>query len=364
MRLIPTKRRCLILLALWLSMISAATAGEIDTLSLWERYLQPQALWPERAPHARRDLAPLPPPVRSPDDPLARLGEQLFHEVGLSSDESVSCASCHLPEHQMGDARTVSEGVAGRAGRRNSPTLMNVDQWEALFWDGRVDALTELANHPLADPLELDFSPYQAARRIRRDTAYAESWPAAFGDAPVVWDRISQALAAFMETFRSEPGPLDHFLRDIEAGDFASAATRLDDQQLLGLHLFRTEAGCINCHNGSLLSDGEFHNIGLHYFARRFHDLGRYEVTGNDEDMGAFRTATLRHVSQTGPWMHNGLFPSLHGIVRMYEHGGARPRRPQDLPEGEFYPETSERLQPFDLTDEERRALLAFLELL
>lgn len=353
------------LICVWLLIVAGSLqAEEADADSLWAQYLQVQAAWPPVASQASADLTPLPPPKRLVSDPMARLGEQLFNDTALSADRSVSCASCHLPEQHMGDTRTVSQGVAGRPGRRNSLSLMNVDLWQSLFWDGRVNALNELAVHPLTDPLELDLSPHQAARRIRRDPAYEQVWERAFGLQPVVWPRISQALAAFLETLRSAPGPLDRFLHDIQNGRFEQARAHLTDEQLHGLHLFRTKAGCISCHNGALLSDGDFHNIGLHYFARRFHDLGRYEVTGRVEHMGAFRTATLRHLSQTGPWMHNGLFPSLEGIVRMYEHGGARPRRPDDLPEGEFYPETSERLRPFELSAEERRALLAFLGVL
>jgi cytochrome c peroxidase len=363
MRKLEELVRCL-LVALLLPGAAAVHADPEDPASLWQKYLQPQSAWPARAPHADQDLAPLPPPARSPYDAKARLGRLLFHDVALSADETVSCASCHLSAHHMGDERAVSQGVAARDGRRNSPTLMNVDLWQQLFWDGRVGNLTKLSAHPLTDPLELDFSPYQAARRIRRDADYEALWADAFGDAPVVWPRMAEALAAFLETLRSEPGPLDRFLRDIDAGRFEQARTRLSDEQLHGLHLFRTTAGCINCHNGALLSDGDFHNIGLHYFGRKFHDLGRYELTGRIHDMGAFRTATLRHVAETGPWMHNGLFPTLFGIVRMYEHGGARPERPEDLPESEPYPQTSERLQPFTLTPEERRALLAFLAVL
>jgi cytochrome c peroxidase len=138
----------------------------------------------------------------------------------------------------------------------------------------------------------------------------------------------------------------------------------LSDEQLWGLHLFRTKARCMTCHEGALLSDNQFHNTGLSYYGRKFEDLGRYEVTGLASDVGRFRTPSLVAVSQTGPWMHNGLFSSLPGVVNLYNAGGARTKRREVYDNDPLYPETTPLLVKLELTKEERSALVAFLTLL
>ena len=139
---------------------------------------------------------------------------------------------------------------------------------------------------------------------------------------------------------------------------------RFTDQELFGLHLFRTKARCMTCHSGPRLTDDDFHNLGLHFYGRSREDLGRYAVTGAPEDVGAFRTPSLRHVSKTGPWMHNGLIPSLKGVVNLYDEGGARPRPRQEFADDPLFPETSALLPELNLTPSEKAALIAYLETL
>lgn len=138
----------------------------------------------------------------------------------------------------------------------------------------------------------------------------------------------------------------------------------MNDQQLRGLHLFRTKAGCANCHNGPLFTDQKFHNVGLSFYGRRLQDLGRYEFTQAPDDVGAFRTPSLRNVSRTGPWMHNGGFPFLRGIVNFYSAGGVRNKPRPDQVGDPLFPATSPILQRLDLSREERDDLVAFLETL
>ncbi|EIM73104.1 methylamine utilization protein [Nitritalea halalkaliphila LW7] len=141
----------------------------------------------------------------------------------------------------------------------------------------------------------------------------------------------------------------------------AGKQERMSDEALWGLHLFRTKAHCINCHNGPFFTDQKFHNLGLHFYGRTHQDLGRYAVTGDPADVGAFKTPSLRDVAFTAPYMHNGLFPHLEGVLNMYDAGMARPKPRPEFADDPLFPETSELLVKLSLTGAEKRALEAFL---
>ncbi|RUO61803.1 cytochrome-c peroxidase [Pseudidiomarina insulisalsae] len=324
---------------------------------LWADYLQPLQHWPELAEGASEDVAALPePPAQDPAQ--VQLGKRLFHDAGLSLDGTVSCASCHKSSHAFADDQRVTPGVQGRLGKRNAQSLLDVHLWEKLFWDGRAVNLVQQAHMPLEDEVEMASSRAHAVAHV------AANYP---GFEDVRWPHIARALAAFQRTLTLYDHPdnrLDQFLRAVDQGDLATAQASLSDQELHGLDLFRTKAGCVRCHNGPLLSDQKFHVTGFHYYGRRFEDLGLWEIDQRIENLGAFRTPMLRGLMQSRPWMHNGLFDNLRGIVRQYGHGGPRPRRPADQPWVQPYPETTDELVPFSLTREEEDALLAFLQLL
>lgn len=138
----------------------------------------------------------------------------------------------------------------------------------------------------------------------------------------------------------------------------------MTDQELWGLHLFRTKAGCANCHNGPLLSDQRYHNLAISFYGRKLEDVGRFAVTGDPVDVGRFRTPSLRGVSRTGPYMHNGIFPSLRGVVNLYAGGGGRDRKEQSTTTMAPPPQPDPLLKPRTLSAEEKAALVAFLETL
>jgi cytochrome c peroxidase len=199
-----------------------------------------------------------------------------------------------------------------------------------------------------------------AVARLRGTDAYPAWFLRAFGPAPaspspVDADRMARALAAYVATLRPEPTRFDDAI--------AGRPDALDDTELLGMHLFRTQARCMNCHHGALLTDHRFHNIGLSFYGRRNQDLGRYEITRDPADLGAFRTPSLRNVSRAGPWMHNGLFPELKGLLRMYDAGMGRDPAPSDPPDP-YAPRKSVHIRPLDLSADEIDALLAFLRVL
>ncbi len=354
----------LLLVFFWVN-ASAETSQATSNGSekLWQQYLQSPDAWPKMAPFAEQDVAPLPQAAKINEDEVA-LGRALFHAKTLSRSRRISCANCHIADAGFGDPLAVSIGAKGREGKRNSPSLLNVDLWQTLFWDGRAQDLAEQAMEPLTHVDEMDSTPQIAQQAVKQNRQLLSLYKQAYGQENVRWDNMATALAAFQSTLRGPDTRFDHFYRAVADAKFEDARKLITTQELRGLHLYRTKAGCVNCHNGELFSDQKFHNTGLHYFGRKFEDLGRYELTGKNEDMGSFRTPMLRHVHQTNPWMHNGLFDSMLGIVRMYKHGGARPKRPQNLPEEQYFPETSEILQPFPLSKEEEEALLAFIKIL
>ncbi|MGE4439001.1 cytochrome-c peroxidase, partial [Achromobacter sp.] len=268
---------------------------------------------------------------------VVALGQMLFFDTRLSRKGEVSCASCHQPQRAFTDGLPLAVGEDKLMGRRRSTPLYAAPFAPRLFWDGRAASLKEQVMGPLHDPREMNHDAAGAVARLRETDMYPARFLEAFGGAPAAQasvastpasvidaDRLARALAAYVASLRPEKTRFDDVL--------AGRAEALDDTELLGLHLFRTQARCMNCHNGPLLSDHQFHNIGLSFYGRRNQDLGRYEVTRDPADLGKFRTPSLRNVAQAGPWMHNGLFPDLRGLLRMYNAGMGREAPPADPP--------------------------------
>jgi cytochrome c peroxidase len=305
-------------------------------------------------------FGPLPAPPYPDDNPpspvKAALGERLFNDPGLSASGQIACASCHNPELAFGDGLKTAFGHDRQRGRRNAPSLRAAAWRPLLFWDGRAASLETQAMAPIVDRREMAADPGDVIRRLNADPTYREAFKAAFGAKRVTQDDMARALAAYQRTLKPQASKWDRVL--------TRGGAVLDDQELLGLELFQGKAGCVNCHNGPLLSDGQFHNLGLSFYGRKLQDLGRYEVTGAPVDVGAFQTPSLRGVSRNGPYMHNGLFPTLEGVVNFYDAGGARPRPTAAQQADPLFPTTSPFLRPLGLTSEEKAALVAFLRTL
>ena len=325
-----------------------------DMLSLSEQYRQPPQGWPpvevDEGVEAK-EIGTLPPlPEVSWHTPASeQLGKLLFFDPRLSGSGQLACVSCHDPQLGWGDGRRVAAGHDRRAGRRNAMTLLNAAYFERLFWDGRAEGLLDLALQPIQSPLEMNADLADVVARLEDINGYPAVFNEAFGMPDITSERIAKAIASFVRSLVSSPSRFDRFVH----GDYE----RLTDQEIEGLHLFRTRARCMNCHNGPRLSDGRFHHTGLSYYGRRFEDLGRFEVTGNPEDRGKFRTPSLRNVRHTGPWMHNGLFTDFTGILRMYNNGVTFSARVRP-----GAPELSPLIRPLGLENNEIEALEAFLE--
>lgn len=333
-----------------------------DRQCLRRAYAAPLADWP--APRIEGDggfveMAPVSHPVLPLilSAPMMRLGVRLFYDPALSASGTIACASCHRPEHAYADAQAVSPGHDGRRGRRNAPVLIGVALAPSLFWDGRAATLEAQALGPIADAAEMAMPLEQLAPKLAAIAGYSDDFAAAFGSAAVTLERIQAALAAYQRTLLPTPTRFDAFLRgNVDA---------LDQRELLGLHLFRGKAGCMSCHHGPALADGRFHTLGLAYYGRKLEDLGRYRVSGDARDVGAFRTPTLRSVARSAPWMHNGVFVSLRGILNLYNAGMPRPRPANAAQAADpLFPKTSPLLRPLDLADDELQALEAFLKAL
>lgn len=284
---------------------------------------------------------------------IVTLGTTLFFDQRLSRGGAISCASCHQPSRSFTDGRSLAVGEDGLMGRRRSPPLFAAPFAPSLFWDGRAASLQAQVVEPIADGREMNHSVAEAAARLQNEPFYRDAFRRAYGDDAISGERLARSLAAYVATIRPPATRFDAFL----SGDTQA----LNDQELLGMHLFRTQARCINCHNGALLTDNQFHNMGLSFLGRRNQDLGRYEVTRDPADIGKFRTPSLRQVSQAGPWMHNGLFPNLEGLLRLYNAGMPPDPRPTDTG---LTAHKSTLLKPLSLTPEEIKALAAFLQVL
>lgn len=343
-----------------------ATPTAADLAALRKAYSGAPSSWPR--PRLLTDaqfteMAPLAlhAPPAGKDRELARLGAELFEDPLLSASGHFSCQSCHNRRLGWGDALPTPFGHGRAKGKRNAQSLFTVGYKSPYFWDGRSATLEEQALAPLTDHREMANDDVAGLlERINAVERYRAAFAEVTGHEDVSLDNITTALAAFQRTLERSTR-FDRFLQ----GETKS----LNDTEIWGLHLFRTKAGCANCHSGPTLSDGRFHNLGLSFFNRTLEDLGRHGVTGEAQDTGRFLTPSLRHVSRTGPYMHNGIFPTLTGLVRFYEGGGGRvrtdrPVAPERLALRDAAATKSPQLKSFELTPAERAALVAYLNAL
>lgn len=282
------------------------------------------------------------------------LGKYLFYDPRLSVSGQVACASCHDPQLGWGDGKRVAFGHDRKLGARNAMTLWNTAYYESLFWDGRATSLEDQARFPIQDHLEMNENVEAMEKRVQQYRGYAAMFQEAFGDSTIDRNRIFKAIATFERTIVSPKSRFDLFIN--------GKADLLTDQELTGLHLFRTKAGCVNCHNGGLFADNQFHNDGQTLFASVNEDLGLYNVSGNTQDVGKFKTPSLREVTNTGPWMHNGNFPTLKDVLLFYNLGNPSPIPARYKGERDnLMPKTSPLLKKLNMNDEEINAVIAFL---
>jgi cytochrome c peroxidase len=309
------------------------------------------------------------------DSAVMQLGQTLFFDARLSRDGSTSCATCHQPAHYFSDGLATSRGVGGAVGSRNAPSLLNVAQADSQFWDGRVRTLEEQALAPMLNPREMAMADLDAVvDAVRRAPEYAGLFSKAYGvrrreDFRI--DLVARALSAYERSLTLADSPFDRQIFGGEVGALSPQAER-------GRQLFMGPAACASCHeighDGASFTDNRFHSlsVGLRPIADRlapltlqvadlrrqgrspdaivladrdFAALGRFVVTLDPVDLGAFRTPSLRNVARTAPYMHDGSVATLEEAV-----------------DDEVYYRSSENGRPLLLTPAERADLVAFLQ--
>jgi len=271
------------------------------------------------------DSGPFPQPELPADNSLTEakvhLGRMLFHDSILSEGEIQACADCHLQEDAFDDIRQFSLGVNELPGGRNAMSIVNM-AWNTngFFWDGRAATLREQSLLPIQDPLEMNETLEDVVTKVQNESVYRDQFSRSFGSSVVSAEKISLALEQFMLTIVSYNSKYDRVIAGQES--FTSSEAR-------GFDLFFTEynasfpdasgADCAHCHGGFNLENDRYMNNGLD--SGNFNDLGRFLVTGSNEDRGKFKVPTLRNIALTAPYMHDGRISTLEEVIDHYNEG-------------------------------------------
>jgi cytochrome c peroxidase len=286
--------------------------------------------------------------VVPPDNPLTKdkieLGRLLFFDKRLSKDGTIACASCHMAKFAFTDGKPVSAGIRGQKGGRSAPASINRLFSKAQFWDGRAETLEEQSIGPFTNPIEHGFANHdEMVAKMKKIEGYRKLFKQVFGE-DITMAGVGKAIASFQRTILTGNSPADRF-------DMGGDEKAISPEAQRGLKLFLTKARCTRCHSGFNFTDEKFHNLGIGWDGDMV-DLGRYTVTKNASDIGAFKTPTLREISRSAPYMHDGRFKTLEEVVNFYNKGGVK------------NPHQDELVIPLELTDEEKRDLVAYLRTL
>ncbi len=299
-----------------------------------------EELWRPKIPLGLDLYLPVP-----EDNSLTRekveLGRKLFFDPLLSRDQTLSCAGCHDPERAFTDGRAISQGVFGRKGSRSVPTLVNRGYGRAFFWDGRISSLEEQVLQPIQDSKEMDMTLEEILTRLKKEEDYRQGFREAFRT-EVNSSGVAKALASFVRTLLSGHSRFDRY--------FNGEREALSEDARQGLEIFRGKGNCTACHIGPNFTDERFHNTGVAWKKGQLTDPGRFLVSGQEKDQGAFKTPTLREIARTAPYMHDGSLKSLKDVIKFYDRGGN--------PNPSLDPD----LKPLRLTQREKRALKTFLK--
>ena len=269
------------------------------------------------------------------------LGRFLFFDKRMSKNNTIACASCHIPAMAFTDGQPVSTGINRLQGGRSAPASINRVFSTAQFWDGRGATLEDQSVGPLVSPVEHGFVNHdEMVKKLKGIEGYRRLFKEAF-NSDITTEAVGKAIASFQRTILSGNSPADRF-------DVGGDQEALTEDAQRGLTLFRGKARCTRCHSGFNFSDEKFHNIGIGWDTNTV-DLGRFMETKNPEDIGAFKTPTLREISRTAPYMHDGRFATLEDVVNFYNQGGIK------------NPHLDNTIIPLELTAEEKHDLVALL---
>lgn len=297
------------------------------------------------------------------------LGRQLYFDGRLSKDGSISCASCHDPDQGYAAHTQFGIGVGGQMGGRNSPVAYNRILSDLQFWDGRAASLEAQAVGPIANPIEMANTHENCVKTLAGIEGYRLQFEKIFGSVTI--EAVGQAIASFERAIVTGPAPFDYYEQfrpflgmDPEelkqddpdtyklymAAKQAADAHPMSDSAKRGREIFFTDKGaCTACHVGPNLADEQYHNLGVGMMAEK-PDLGRFEVTKQDKDKGAFKTPTIRNVALTAPYMHDGSQKTLEEVVEWYAKGG------------HANPTLDAKLKPLKLSDQDKKDLVEFMK--
>ena len=333
------------------------------------------------------------PPVPIPEDnpqtaAKIALGDKLYNETRFSTDGTVGCFTCHDPVKAFTDSPLkVSEGIEKKTGTRNAPTVVNAAYFTKQFWDGRSPDLEDQSLQPFINPVEHGLKDYEPILKIvRNDPEYAKAFKEVFGTSgdEITMKEVAQAIAAFERTVVAADSDFDRYY-------FGGEKDALTEQQKRGFDIFVNQGRCVSCHvieqTQAIFTDNRFHNIGVGVnrvqndvpelvaeFLKadltasevdvevltdpRTSELGRFAITHNLDDLGSFKTPTLRNVSLTAPYMHDGSIETLEDVVVHYLNGGVTEAGD---PVNDFL---SGGIRPLDLDVDQIEDLVAFMEAL
>jgi len=317
--------------------VLAATCVALPALAQQQAVTQPSFAFLEKP---QLGLPKMPKPDGyTPTEPMFELGKRLFLDPILSSDRTVSCATCHPMATGFASAEPRPPGVQGRHALRHAPALWNRGYGTLQRWDGASPSLEAFVLEPIADHNEMDLPLVQALERLASDAEYRQQFEKTFGAAPSA-EGLQRSLATFVRGIVSGDAPYDRFLR----GD----ADALTKAQRTGQWIFESKGACWKCHTPPLFTDDRFHNTGIGV-RDGVPESGRARVTKDEEHTGQWKTPTLRGLRFTAPYMHDGSLATLDDVVAFYARGG------------NANPHLDPRVHAIDLSADDRRALVAFL---
>ncbi|PKL38607.1 MAG: cytochrome-c peroxidase [Spirochaetae bacterium HGW-Spirochaetae-1] len=324
------------------------------------------------------------------DNPITKekvlLGEKLFTDSRFSSTGKVSCSTCHLQERGFTDSPLkTSEGIDKKTGTRNAPTIINAAYNLTQFWDGRSPDLEDQALHPFVNPVEMGLKDHNPILKIvRSDPEYIKAFKNVFDIPPekITITHVVKSIAAFERVIISSNSRFDRW--------YFKGEDVLTSQEKKGFDIFVNKGRCLSCHvveyTTALFTDGKFHNVGVGInnvseediarLSKEFlnadynketvdqkvladlktSELGRFAVTRNLSELGAFKTPTLRDIALTSPYMHDGSLKTLEEVVDHYNRGGASSDNEK------INPYLSGGIRPLNLSADEKRSLVAFLK--
>jgi len=293
-------------------------------------------------------LPPVPVPADNPQSKAKiALGHQLTFDTRLSKNNSISCAGCHLPFAGGGGHTPRAFGHGGELGRW-APSWINAAYYTSLFWDGRATSLEEqtgaLPGHmgPISAPGEMGGDIAAIVKNLNAIPAYKKAFHKAFGK-DATRQNIAKAIAAYERTLIARHSPFQRYINGNKKA-LSTAAKR-------GFDLFRNKAQCAACHTPPLLTDNGFHNIGVPQVGPLKADVGRYAVTHDEDDKGAFKTPTLYNSASFTFSMHDGAFSTMEQVIEHYNKGGDPKNANQD-----------DLIEPLHLTRKEKSDLIAFIK--